>query len=478
MSRRVITRRSWIYPIALSSIPDWGIDDILIADGVVFPSRLRDRRSTLHRLDPPSIALPPCQDDWRYMARYINPIWTSWPNHRSLSRAFDALERIVDAWTSSNPSIPNLDPSFQAGNPTPDQPDAIPYLLLYRLAHRVGISIGMSTSPEDVDMAIRCWIIPTSRLAEAISLRLKDRLDVAILVSKHVGLTPSDLSPVGSIQATIQESAHHRIDQPTFYRGLRDGIRNTISPILFTPIGDLDDTDIITFGVPGDMVFLTLDEIYGHFRTTMMPTHPVSRHRLPRSTISRLAQLVRLDHPEISRAIEATIDIDTRLEADYARFGLLWEQASPSDQSKIIHAGTCLLHLGMAMRGWIDSTQPYPIHHVPYAGSGDIAIAVTMAIHTWKTSLESLPEEWSRRLLNLPLVHLDSAKEIIGSIDPTIGTTIGDKIRIIQLGDDYHDVGGSCLRVASGYIACTAWKYFQAVRQPEPFSILELELVS
>lgn len=112
------------------------------------------QNKTLHqrltRIKIKAVQEPFSQDDWRYIARYVNPDVKKWP-HNKLRQAFDYLWH----FKITNYNLDHLNRSFIAGGQTPEQPFTLNACLLYAFCHRYHLMTWPEMTLEQLSFAVR-----------------------------------------------------------------------------------------------------------------------------------------------------------------------------------------------------------------------------------------------------------------------------------------------------------------------------------
>lgn len=292
----------------------------------------------------------------------------------------------------------------------------------------------------------------------------------------------------------------------TFYHGFRPEIKNIESPFHLDELQDVDSNNILCYGTNVDgFTFFTYSELAEFFRQNKAFLHPLDKGKmLGKELISRLRILCMEDeYPEekesckkerkkLLQSIAYVESYNQNLETEINTFLRSYEQTTSEFQGKIQIAMQKLLHLGMYMRGWEGKSiyfpnlpydeigyvedQPFPIQKAPYKPEGEVYIRVTYALQDWKEYIKTLGEDWCNQINNLPMVQYEG--EFVPCNDEMIGLSIGEKIAIIEKGEKYNNVPASCIRISSGWLICSAYRYMSLLGLLPPFNIQKLVYVT
>lgn len=281
-----------------------------------------------------------------------------------------------------------------------------------------------------------------------------------------------------------------------FYHGFRPNILNGESPFLYEPRDELNSNYVLCYGNPVDgFTFFTYQEVADFLRHHKAFLHPYSSvsntiHLRPEE-IRRLTYLTEersypYDEPE---AIEARQYLGQTLlyieafnghtDTIIASFIQAYNQEVNEVKIGVNHGLKLLFELAMYMRGWKgpeEGEDTYPVEFAPEKNPGKVFPRVTEAMASWENHLQTLGHEWALRLKNLPLVKYEEG--FIVSNDPNIGQTIGQKIAIVRQGEDINNVVGTCIRISSGWLAASAYRYMMLIGLKPPIQINKLAYIS
>jgi hypothetical protein len=279
----------------------------------------------------------------------------------------------------------------------------------------------------------------------------------------------------------------------SFYHGRRPGIKNSQSPFELEDVEKVSSNSTICYGNPVDgFTFFTYSELADFFRVNRAFLHPLERGKqLTPEEISRLRHLTEVDfYPyddsaskeERRKLFTAMTYVDifnSEVEDSLQDFLHAYESAEPNVKKQIVETFMKLFYVAMYMRGWLgpsNSEEPYPIETAPNRPYGEVSIRVTEALHAWKTQLQEIGPNWADKINNLPLVRYEGG--FIVSNDHLIGQTIGEKIEIVERGEDHISTIGSCIRSSSGWLAASSHRYMTLIGCEPPFEINKLIYVT
>lgn len=280
----------------------------------------------------------------------------------------------------------------------------------------------------------------------------------------------------------------------SFCHGIRPGIKNSQSPFDLVELTEVPSNQIVTYGNPDEgFVFFTYSELSSFFRVNRAFLNPLEKKRqLSREEISRLRFLSSDDsYPfddedsvEKRKSLYQTISyveaFNLEVEEDIKVFLDAYREADEEIQNGVKEAMMKLFHAAMYMRGWLGATEdavdPYPIEAAPYHPQGDVYIRVCQSLKEWHEHLETMGPEWTEKINNLPLVRYEDG--FIVSNDVNIGQTIGEKIVIVESGEDHTNTMGSCIRASSGWLATSCHRYMTILGMETLFMINKLAYVT
>lgn len=260
-----------------------------------------------------------------------------------------------------------------------------------------------------------------------------------------------------------------------FYHGIRPGIKNKESLFLYET--DVSSNSLLCFGNSYDgYVFLTYVGLARYFHHTKAFLHPLEKSILDEHHIKRLSNLARLDYPHDTpedkenreKLIEAITEVNLFNTLTEEKVKSFLEKYNSSPDPKVQEILKGLLEIAMYMRGW-EPGKEYPVTEAYDCDERDIN--VTHAITNWEANLSPWEE-----ILDLPLVRY--VNNWLSSNDETIGKTIGEKIRLVKIGEDSYNVSGTCIRISSGWLACSAYRYMCLIGMSPPFPIHKFVYIS
>lgn len=290
----------------------------------------------------------------------------------------------------------------------------------------------------------------------------------------------------------------------SFHHGLRPGIKNKQSPYDLIGIEEVPSNQIVTYGNPDEgYIFFTYSELADFFRVNRAFLHPLEKRRqLSREEIAQLRHLAfdntyPLDDEDsaekrkkLYQAMSYVDAFNLEIEEDLKIFLEAYEGAEEEVRVKVREALMKLFHCAMYMRGWLgvvedvidgvgdtrSSIDPYPIEVAPRRPDGEVYIRVSESLKVWHDHLAEMGPQWTERIDNLPLVRYEDG--FVVSNDIQIGQTLGEKIIIVEKGEDHNNTMGSCIRVSSGWLAASCHRYLTILGVEPPFNITKLAYVT
>ncbi len=309
------------------------------------------------------------------------------------------------------------------------------------------------------------------------------------------------------LDALQQQSGHQRDNRVSsysqlqeaylcnsFHHGLRPRIKNNQSLYDLAGIDEVPSNQMITYGNPDEgYIFFTYSELADFFRINRAFLHPLEKRRqLCREEITQLRYLAfdnsyPLDDEDsaekrkkLYQAMSYVDAFNLEVEENLKIFLDAYGEAEEEVQAKVKESFMKLFHCAMYMRGWLgvteDEIDPYPIEVAPRRPDGEVYIRVCQSLKEWHDHLEALGPEWTKRIDNLPLVRYEDG--FVVSNDVQIGQTIGEKIIIVEKGEDHSNTMGSCIRVSSGWLAASCHRYLTILGVEPPFIITKLAYVT
>lgn len=279
--------------------------------------------------------------------------------------------------------------------------------------------------------------------------------------------------------------------EENFYLGWHPNIINTETPIELDSISDLQNQQIICYGVRDEMVHATTwKELYSLFQNMNLFINPFEKNKV--FHVDRIERLNKLGRWILSPSMEhrylfldygkETLDhirefvelLDTMLLFQKSEFEMFKEysiqyQSMSKDQRENIKMTLDkLFDLIMYMRGWKQG-EPYPIDIVP-PSNNEI---------TEKNTLEALMvlDEWNNKSNNLiysfPLIIWKN--EFVKSQMEEQGLTIGERIAIVKNGES--DNVNSCIRMTSNILGASYCFYCKLFKILERFDIKDLTYI-
>ena len=271
----------------------------------------------------------------------------------------------------------------------------------------------------------------------------------------------------------------------TFYHGIYPmGVSNEMT-LTFENVREVLSTRIVCYGSrgtndansnrPGDtnMYAFLYSELALHFTKTKAFLNPVDGTVFSGLAIRKLKLICRLVYPEDT---EETISERNSLRSAINHVEVLTKETSESIREiykirmaseifkiKIDRAIHSFFRLGMFMRGW-DGVGALPIERAPVFDQILVDIRVNTEIHIFETEIKELGDEIGGLILNIPLLRYVEG-EYIHSNNLEEGLTIGERLRIVKMGDN-DEVQESCIRLSSNWLCCTAYKVMEILEIP------------
>lgn len=275
----------------------------------------------------------------------------------------------------------------------------------------------------------------------------------------------------------------------TFYHGLRPDIINKESPFDLDNLDNLQSNEIICYGNPNDgCTFFSYSELADYFKANKAYLHPLEKGKqLTKEEKVRLRYLVEeINYPHDNeycalqrrKLLDVMIYVDTfdgEITHEITKFVEEYNYASIQIQQKIRDSFEKMFMLSMYMRGWEGGSEPYPLQEAPYKEQGNVDLHVTEALISWEVTLVELGNIWSEKIRTLPIFMYRNG--FVVSTDERYGLTIGDKINLVKNGENSNNVAGSCIRVSSGWLAASAYRYLSILGFNPIFDISKLNPV-
>ena len=274
----------------------------------------------------------------------------------------------------------------------------------------------------------------------------------------------------------------------TFYHGFYPyGMTNEMT-LTFETVSEVHPTRLVCYGNRGtnNMYAFLYDELAMHFTKSKSFLNPVDGTMFSGLSIKKLKMICRLIYPDDS---EASIAERTRLKTAINHVEILTKEtsdaireiykirlASEEFKIRIDKAILSFFRLGMFMRGW-DGEAALPIERAPVFDQVLVDIRVNTEIHIFESELEILGENLKTLILSIPLVRYVEG-EYIPSNNIEEGLTIGDRLKIVKMGDN-DEVQESCIRLSSNWLCSTAFRIMEILEIPGVnFDIAKLRYIS
>lgn len=269
--------------------------------------------------------------------------------------------------------------------------------------------------------------------------------------------------------------------QYSVVKGYHPSCDNTHSPISLDELEFVNSTDIISFGIENEKLFIAYT--ISDFVDSLMATRTFALHTdsktvyLTKRNINSLKNL----YYDNKKLIDA-INICEMRNGSITSHGEELEQATKNstELNQTIELFNIILHLGMYMRGWkaSDNTRvggskagKYPLKSIdtnytnPDA-QNEIDTNVTLEIQNYEQKISSIQNSELRRLIkSAPLLKHSTTpqKELVffPTVNSDQGFTLEDRINIVKSGEDGSIY--SCMRMSSNFIITSAYYYLSTV---------------
>lgn len=279
--------------------------------------------------------------------------------------------------------------------------------------------------------------------------------------------------------------------EENFYLGWHPNIINTETPIDLDVISDLQNQQIVCYGVRDENLYATTwRELYLLFRNMNLFINPFEKNNV--FHVSKIERLNKLGKWILSPSLEhrylfldydkETLDcirefmelLDTMLlfhksEFEmFKKYNIQYQSMSNEQKENIKITLDKLFEVIMYMRGWKEG-HPYPIDNVP-PSNNEI---------TEKNTLEGLMvlDEWDNKtnhlIYSLPLIIWKN--EFVKSQMEEQGLTIGERIAIVKNGES--DNVNSCIRMTSNVLGASYCFYCKLFKISEKFDIKDLTYI-
>jgi hypothetical protein len=272
-----------------------------------------------------------------------------------------------------------------------------------------------------------------------------------------------------------------------FYPGIYPEIVNEETPITLDEVNEIDPHMIICYGLRGSrLTAFHISGLIDHFQTTKAPGNPLdARSTIHERAMAKLKWIAQKSHTagslesqrERTRLLKALREVELFGNATLSKakdFYYTYRQTSSSRQQLVLQGLNELLELAMYMRGWTGPPAQFPIREAPTFNQHAVDVRVTQALAAFEQTCEEL-KTLGEALLQLPLLKYQG--EFIASNSASDGYSIGDRLRIVKMGNETGNMA-SCIRLTSNWLAATSYRYLTMVGASEPFAVEELRYIS
>lgn len=293
---------------------------------------------------------------------------------------------------------------------------------------------------------------------------------------------------IGTTSYQILQELHL---QENFHLGFHFNIINVETPVLLDRIDDLQNFDLVCFGVRDEVLQATSwKELKDIFQNMMMFVNPFEKKRVfTKEQIERLLRLgkwiLNSNHfrfrylfenisertmQDIKECIETIEQIQFMQQTDFYFLTNIkheYEVKTMKEKDLILLAFEKLFLLTMFMRGWDGKTDDLPIHHAPYpTNTPELEKKILECIF----ELDEINVKTKNFIYKLPLMIWKN--EFVQSVLEEQGLTIGDRIKIVKNGET--DGVHSCVRMTSNVFGSSYCFYCKVFKIYEKFNIKDL----
>jgi hypothetical protein len=278
-----------------------------------------------------------------------------------------------------------------------------------------------------------------------------------------------------------QNELYYRSYHKNFYCGKIPGI--VTATVSLEPLEEAEG-ECISYGsiLQKKMIVFTLDELIRHFKVRDSFADPLDEGYISDEAMEKLIMICsgqnNHEYDELQQMINV-IENKTKLKSANIK-NLELEACDPTKKQHFIDYFKRLFELGMYMRGWkIDGTDDFPLTSEMCNSASTHADEIQKNIGEHYSKLNELYEglEESERnvIRDLPLIKINSLKNLYISNNQQEGLTIGERLNII-----FNDTDNvyACIRMSSNYLISSANYYTHYLKEEELINLRNLDLIS
>jgi hypothetical protein len=293
-----------------------------------------------------------------------------------------------------------------------------------------------------------------------------------VAFAKEIGYHPERASMYRKREAL--ERLISFVSVPNFYPGPHPN-SDSCTPILRESITALSPIHYVSYGSGERFVTYTLDELRDYFERLRYFGDPFAPGQMysPES-IEHLENIVATSSESGRQLLAAIRRIRESLKG-LSTFEIMWinrytllSEKEQQDARKVL---SCVMDLGMYMRGWKVTQEKYPLTAEECMLDPSLTLERDLRVTEGFEELYHLPDK--SLILDLPLLQYVSGK-FFPSDSAEQGKTIGERLEIIRSGEDVH----ACVRLSSNYICASAYRYLDLISHKPDFDIKDLRPIS
>ena len=260
-----------------------------------------------------------------------------------------------------------------------------------------------------------------------------------------------------------------------FYHGFQKNICNTETPIYLETVSELNNSEIICFGVLYSKLYaFTYTELIDSFNNNY--NFKLTDNIEPDSEcINKLHEYCVKSTNLILKNLELAINNVKMYQSSKGIKMLQFYNYYKNSENKklILQILTQILYFGMYMRGW-DGKSEFPIKIALADDLDFVNTNVSNSLIKLEEYLYTLKSD-AIYIKDFPLLKYNNGFYFTNN--KSDGLTLWDRIEIIKLGDTTVNMN-SCIRLSSNLICSTVYKMYITLKLNPPFEINELRNIS
>lgn len=288
-------------------------------------------------------------------------------------------------------------------------------------------------------------------------------------------------------RSEMYRELQERMFMPNFHHLLQPEVRVTSTYFTCEEFPEIDKVAIVSYGImsfshselsSSEMQVYTLEELAMAFKSTRKYHDSINNITFPDYAISKLKNIcVRIllaskVNPEVklmAKNLSQQICIveETRKGLNDKIENWLENVRSSDNFDEVICSLKLLIETGMYMRSWKGPPESYPISNKEPFDDVIVSTNVTIALHKYEDHYRTLPENLHYHHLPLFLYKNDKFEMSTENFE---GLTIGERIKIVKLGESTPDMS-SCVRLSSNWLIGSCYYYLQLLEHRPDFNI-------